>query len=227
MSKATHESELFWQAALPARARAKFLAGPVRAFERHARGALSFHGGAMALDGMAICVLGVSGAGKSTCVYDACTRGPWTFVADDVSHVDLTDVAARVHSTELVAALTHQSVLHFGLCATGDPKLLLDAPETRLAAAPLKAFVDLAFGDSEELHLAPLKGLQAVGALMASQVRLVLASISVHAHDMDAIERLLARVPVLRLTRPRALGRLAQAESLLAKWVQEQGERVP
>ncbi len=227
IDKKTGLSILRWREDLPERARAKFLAGPVVAFERHVRGELSFHAGAMSLFGMAVCVLGTSGAGKSTCVYDACMRGPWTFVADDVAHVDMPGDRAEIQSTESVLALTPQSRLHFGMLIEGYGKELLDAPRGA-PRAHVAALVELQFEDALSTpRIEVLRGLQAVAALMNSQVRLVLSSALVHARDMDALERLLARVQVLRLVRPRSLERMAEAEELLAAWLQQHGARAP
>lgn len=216
VSKTTLQSELRWEAELDDRARRKFLSGPVQAFERHARGALSFHAGAISRGGRAIAVLGASGAGKSTCVYDACTRGGWSFMADDVVHLDgVLEGAPRVVSAEDVLGMTKESRVHFGMPAQDADKSLLDAPPRALASAPLAAWVELAFGDGDEVTLERRKGLRAVGVLMASQVRLVVASAEVHVRDMAAIEALLASTPVYRLTRPRSFAHIARAEEAL------------
>ncbi len=188
---------------------AKIERGAVPLFVRHLEGKLGLHGSAVAYDGRAALFLGASGQGKSTLAAAMCSHAAAALVADDAVAID--------HAGDRWLAVPLEREHWLDAPARGALGLLADvaAKTPSLAVARAEAPVDialvavLAFADVDRPRLVPLGAMEAIASLIPLVVRFVVDEPDVQRRELDLLADFVARVPTVRLERPRGFPHLA------------------
>jgi hypothetical protein len=207
-----------------AHAIAKIRRGTGRALLRHLVGDLSLHGGAAAIEGTGIVLLGRSGQGKSTLTAALCAQAGAELYADDIVVVEHVDDRWWIGPAESEHWLDGPARRALGLPADGpDATEKSPVPATRFgdAMATLTLLVDLVFGDVRAPELTPLSELEAVAQLVPQVARFVLDEPEVHRRELDVLGRIVHRVPMVRLTRPREYDALPATIDLIVARARE------
>jgi hypothetical protein len=192
-----------------------YLLGPVLAFVLRLRGVTCLHASAIVMDGRAIALFGLAGAGKSTTAAAFALRG-FSVLSDDVAV--LTDLGDRflVQPGYPRINLWPDSVRTlFGtedalprITPTWDKRYLaLDQSENRFQSSSLPLVAIYILGEREAELTAPVieevVGGEAIMALVANTYVNYLLDRDMRAREFDVLSRLLAGVPVRRV-RPAA-----------------------
>jgi hypothetical protein len=180
--------------------------GEAEALLRHLRGGVTLHAGAAVVDGVAVALLGDSGAGKSTMVAALCDVAGSGFVSDDMLIVEAQgEVVAR--GGDRASWVTRDTAAALGHAWSGPhDKMLVDRKTG--SDVRLGAIACLAFG--EKVRATPVTGRAAFEWLSKSMLRFVVDEGDVVVRDMDALSRIAAKVPVVRLERRRGLDVMRQ-----------------
>jgi serine kinase of HPr protein (carbohydrate metabolism regulator) len=174
----------------------------VHALLRHLRGELTLHASAVANDRGALAFIGDSGAGKSTLASALCQR-THGLLSDDLLFVEGID------------ALPSEAIPHLDAKAhEGLEKRPISRWDER---QPLLAIVHLAYGADHALL--PMQGASAASVLVRSMVRFVVDEDDAARRDMDRLQELVSRVPILELRRQRGFDHLLSTLRLIEeKW---------
>ncbi len=192
---------------------AKVRASLVPALLRHASGRLTLHGAAVARGGRAVSLLGPSGAGKSTLAATLCADQGASLVADDTTALDFDGAAVRVTPTERVHWLVKGSLEP---CAADVKKPVAPA---RMADARqgLNAVCALAFEPTlQRPELRRLRGQAALARLVPNVIRLVVDEPAAQVWELSELGRLVERVAVYELVRPKGLDGQRESARLVA-----------
>jgi len=201
----------------------KWRRGLVRAMVRHLEGRPTLHASAVRLEGAAFAFLGDSGAGKSTCAADLCSRLGAELLADDTVELEVSRAGYSVGATETSHWLLSDAATELGFASIPGRKAPRAAARVAHESARLAAIVVLQFDDdASPATLTPLRGHPAFEGLTASFVRFLLDDSRVALRDLDTLSHLARAVPILLLRRPRRLAALAQSASL----IRELGQRL-
>lgn len=198
----------------------KLSRGLAAALVRQVRGEMSLHASAVCVGTSAIVVTGPSGAGKSTLAAMLCRRGG-ALLADDIAALDArADGRFFVPPTEHEHALDAASgalVRPAGAARALDDEKRLYAAEPASEPAPLRLIVTLAWreGEGGDPSLTPVRGVAAIGALVSAIPRIVVDDARRNVEELSQLGRLCARVPIVRLTRPRGATALAASAQQL------------
>ncbi len=194
--------------------------GSVQLLLLHLRGGIPLHGAAVAMGEHAVVLVGESGAGKSTLAASLCVHQEGRLLADDAVLIDRGIAGFCVRPNHERSWLDGEGSAALGLPAFGDAKLpLVQIPRAAVSAA-LRAIVFLRYTDVPDVpdaQLAPLYGLEAVGALLPQLTRFVVDDPAVARRDLDNLEALVSSAPVFCLERPRGLQRLSETSTLLTR----------
>jgi hypothetical protein len=215
---------------------AKVEAGLAAALVRHLHGGTSLHASTIAIDGRAIAFLGRSGAGKSTIAASLARAPDVLFVSDDILRIHLGDAGAIAHPSETEHWLTAESANALGFVDVVDPAERGDArlrrivdvvdPAERKAPrlaqrvarepVPLTALIALAMDDAcVGPSLVRLRGVAALGHVVACLVRFVLDEPEEQLRELAAIERLLGATPLYELRYPRTYATLPEVAATI------------
>jgi hypothetical protein len=191
-----------------------FLLGSVFGTLMHQRGMLVLHGSTVQVEGGCICFLGHSGVGKSTLALEISSRG-YPSLGDDVCAISIgEDGLPYAAPSYPQAKLWSHSLGYFGLNATKLRRVrpALDKHAVPLTGStsdrplPVKALYILSLANPhvQELEVRPLVGPVKMRALRDHTYRgPFLLALGLASHHFAQIARLVARVPVTRLVRPR------------------------
>lgn len=199
----------------------KIRRGTGRALLRHLAGDLSLHGGAVALSGSAVVLLGRSGQGKSTLAAAICERAGGELYSDDIVAVEHAGDRTWITPVESDHWLDAKARRALGLPEDGEDKAPVATKRPGEGMATLALFVDLAFGTEKTPSLTPLSELEAVAQLVPQVARFVLDEPEVHRRELDDLARLVRHVPMVRITRPREYDALAATVDLIVAKVRE------
>jgi hypothetical protein len=192
-----------------------YLVGPVLAFVLRLRGVTCLHASAVVVDGRAIALFGLAGAGKSTTAAAFALRG-FSILSDDVAV--LTDLGGRflVQPGYPRINLWPDSVHNlFGsedalprITPTWDKRYLaLDQNGRRFQSSPLPLGAIYILGEREAELTAPVieevVGSEALMTLVSNTYVNYLLDRDMRAREFDVLSRLMAIVPVRRV-RPTA-----------------------
>jgi hypothetical protein len=169
---------------------------------------------------MAVCFLGGSGAGKSTCAADLCARLGAELLADDLTEIELVEGKLLVAPSERWHWLLGDSAgaLGYGTASRKEARL---AMRVGTVPVPLAALVSLAFGDDgASPALAPLRGAAAFLAINSAYSRFVVDDPATIQGDLHRIADLVAAVPMFTLTRPRSFADLPCVAALVGELVE-------
>jgi hypothetical protein len=176
--------------------------GEAEALLRHLRGGVTLHAGAVVVDGVAVALLGDSGAGKSTMVAALCDVAGSGFVSDDMLVVEADGEGVSVRGGDRASWVTRDTASALGHAWSGQQHKMLVYRKTG-GDVRLGAIACLAFGDA--VRATPVTGRAAFEWLSKSMLRFVVDEGEVVVRDMDALSRIAAKVPVVRLERRRGL----------------------
>lgn len=194
-----------------------FLLGSAMGLLLHQRGLFPLHANAIALDGHAFAVAGASGAGKSTLAAWFSRQG-FDLLGDDV--LALRQIGGRFAALPGPprVRLWRQSLDKFGLGSEGleqsytDPefdKWDLPVATGDMAEEELPLAAIYVLEDGPDIALAPLGGAAAAKALFDHTYRgSYVDRIGGAAQHWRTVTMLATSIPVIRLERPRDLGRL-------------------
>jgi hypothetical protein len=192
-----------------------------QALLRHLDHKLTLHGSAVARGGKAVAMVGRSGAGKSTLAAALAREEGVAFAADDTLALDLDAQEVQVSPTERTSWLLPDACTALGVEAAPE-KRAVDPPRfaemSRLAAIVVPIF---ATSDTEPVALRRLRGLDILSALVPAVIRFVIDDASVQLREMEQLERLVARVPILALVRPRRLDALGETVKTVLTLLEE------
>jgi hypothetical protein len=198
----------------------KWRHGAARALVRHLQRRPTLHGSAVGLGGTAVCFLGDSGAGKSTCAADLCARLGAELLADDLTEIDVVEGKLLVCPSERWHWLLGDSAGALGYPPAPDKEARL-ARRVGTEPVPLAALVSLAFGDGGAAPaLTPLRGAGAFLAINAAYSRFVIDDPATIQGDLHRIADLVAEVPMFTLTRPRSFADLPRVATLVCELVE-------
>lgn len=223
-------SQLEIEPGCDAREAMKIEQGSARLLLRHAAGKLAFHGSAIELDGRVRVLLGRSGQGKSTLAAWLCAHGA-TLFADDAVAID----PGEEHGWQVTAVERDHWLDDTARAAVGGThgagaelstgKRPMRASRPGSGRAPLGAFVELVFADSDGPRLTRLRGVEALAALVPQAVRFVLDEPALYRSELDRLAELVELVDVFRLERPRSLAHLDAAGALVQNLFRKDGRR--
>lgn len=196
-----------------------FLLGPVLTAAFYLRGALPLHASAVLINGALWAFTGASGAGKSTLAALLHLRHGCPLVADDLLVHDPAGPAGEVAGGAVRVRLWEDALDAFGLGAKGLTRVVGARPKyhlplleaVALGPRPLAGLCVLERGaDGSALELAPLSGLDRVGAIFGALHRPALGRrlLADTVPLESACVALAAAVPVLRLRRAWAVEQL-------------------
>jgi hypothetical protein len=185
---------------------ATYLLGPVLALVLRLRGTLALHASAVVIDGEALLFAGSGGAGKSTTAAAFLHAGA-SLLTDDVAAIAVRDGGPHVEAGHARVRLWDDSAA--GLYGSADAlPLLTPTWEKRFVdasqsfgddAVPLRAIVVLA-PRGEATRIRPLRGLDAVIAVLARTSVPALLDDAHRAHELEQIAALVSAVPVFELS---------------------------
>lgn len=188
----------------------KVRASLARALLRHLEHKLTLHGSAFTEAGRALAVVGQSGAGKST-LSAAVARAPGVgFAADDTIALELDDARVRVMPTETVSWLLPDAQRAVGEIV-GEGKHPVPPPRVAEPAELVAIVVPRFRADARGVTVERLRGTEILSALVPCVVRFVIDDPRVQLRELEQLTRLVERVPVYALDRPRDLGRLDES----------------
>jgi hypothetical protein len=201
----------------------KIRRGIVALLLRHLRGELGIHGAAFTVDGRVAVVVGASGRGKSTLAAYACTQRSASLVADDAVAIERDGEVWRAVPLERDHWLDADARRAVGFRADTGVGFKAPSPAVAVASGPLAIGVIavLEWADVERPRCARLTGLPAIAALLPLLVRFVIDEPDVQRQELDLVADLVARVPVVRLERPRSLDALSATVDAIAAVLQE------
>ncbi|MFA6218475.1 MAG: hypothetical protein WC692_01715 [Erythrobacter sp.] len=189
------------------------------------RGHAMWHGSAIEIGGRAVLFCGDAGEGKSTMAAAMVATGA-ALVADDLGRVEPGVGGAAIHPSSARIKLWSAALDHFGWrervierdWMRGD-KFHCGVPSHHGGGGPLPlaAVVVLATGD--RLALEPLKGGEALKAVLAGTIYRpeALEAMGRWGEQGALAMRVVAQVPVMKLTRPRDLAALGRAADLVCE----------
>lgn len=191
-----------------------YLLGPVLSFVVRLRGMVPLHASAVAVDGVAIALAGVAGAGKSTTAAAFATLG-YVVLSDDVVALQAGgDGFVVLPDCPFLKLWPRSAELLWGsrdalpnLSTTWDKRYLPLAdygyPSTR-EAHPLAAvyLLDREASEPATLEIEPLAGRDALLGLTRAVHGLCGHDEKLHARQFDTLSRLLREVPLRRVPRP-------------------------
>ncbi len=185
----------------------------VPALLRHVTSRLTLHGSAVAVGPRVATLLGASGAGKSTLAAHLCALHGGALVADDTTALDWEEDTARVVPTERVHWLVGGSVDP----REGDEKLPVAPPRLGEGAAQLATVCSLSFDASlPHARLRRLRGHEALARLVPNVIRFVVDEPAAQLWELAELGRLVERVPIYELARPRGLEGQRESARLVA-----------
>jgi hypothetical protein len=192
--------------------------GLVPALIRHLDGHLTLHAGAAARHGRSLVLVGNHAAGKSTAVAELCRRPGFELVADDTATFgNDPDEEPYLLPTERQHWLLPQSCSALGL--EGGSTLRKRAIPSPQRAAERSAAAAICILDFDEAAAGPrvtrLRGVAAFGALVPWVIRLAVDDEEMHRREAVMLERIVTRVPIYELRRPRDLRQLRECGDLL------------
>lgn len=192
--------------------------GLARALLRHLGGGLTLHGSAAVRGGRAVACIGESDTGKSTAAAHLTRRAGASLLADDTIAVDVAGDVVTALPGEDVSWLLPDARAALGAGAEERAKkLAVVAPLTATTSSPLAAIVRLRFDDAlEGPVLRRLRGQEALAQLVPCVIRFVIDDPGVQMREFEQLRRLVDRVPVHELARPRDLAQLDAAGEALA-----------
>jgi hypothetical protein len=198
-----------------------FLWGSVLSILCHQRGAYPLHAAGLIIQGRAVAIAGHRGNGKSTLALALMQRGH-RLISDD-----LTVIRSDADAVEVIPAfprlkLWRASIEAAGLQAEGLPPVrdgvdkydLQPGGDFDLAPVPLHAILLLDEGEGPELLRQP--PVAAIAAMQERIARVHVARIMGKAQDLlDRTARIVAKVPVYRLRRPKRFDALDATAELV------------
>ena len=192
---------------------ASYLLGPILAFIVRLRGGLALHAGAVALDGHALLITGVAGAGKSTTTAAFLRRGA-ALLTDDVSVIDwdgdpprVFPGYPRVRLWEDSAASLYGSSEALPLLTPTWSKRFVDARrQFATGTVPIRAIVVLAPRHDAPPRTRRLSGHEAAMALLVRTSMTHLLTAEQRKAELEQVTRLAERVPILEVTPRNDLG---------------------
>lgn len=202
------------------------LLGTVLAVLLHKRGLLVLHASAVEIDGRAVAILGVKGAGKSTTAAMLYARGH-TLIADDIVAIELSDPERPMllPGFPQFKLLPDAAVTSLGdnpeqlrALVNGQPKRARPVLE-RFAKEPVPLSDVFILSDGPEPKLIPLKPQEAIVQLIAhsymSRFGSELLKGAVAQRHLRQCSQLVQRVEIHRLDRPNMLELLGTTASLV------------
>ncbi|MEA2684634.1 MAG: hypothetical protein QOK05_2962 [Chloroflexota bacterium] len=190
------------------------LLGPVMAILLQLRGALVLHGSAVAVDGAAAVFVGDTGAGKSTTA-GALVRAGSRLLADDLVVVAGGGDRPHVEAGAPYLRLMPESLLALGEEPANLPRLRMDHEKRLQGRVAEFARTPMPLAAIYVLGVGPAVGIEAISAAdgLAEVLRQAYCADLLPPSGLPAMFALCAAVagavPVRRLGRPQALGRLA------------------
>lgn len=194
--RADGSMQLIFADRVDARWRDKLRRGIVRGMLAQLRGGLTLHASAVVKNGRAVLLLGPSGAGKSTLAAILATRFGWMLAADDASPLSFDHASVQVHPADTEVWLWE-----------GQRKSPVPVASVTDQPWPVVGIGVLAFADGEP-SLRFLRGTDVLPPLLAAVVRLVIDEVEVQVRELETLEKLVARVPLVEIARPRDLSQL-------------------
>lgn len=195
---------------------AAYFVGPILAFMIRLRGAFALHSGAVVIDGGALLITGVAGAGKSTTTAAFLARGA-LLVTDDVAVIDWKSDEPhvfpgypRVRLWDDSAAALHGSAEALPLLTPTWSKRFVDARAAFAGASvPVRAIVVLAPRHAGPTGVRRLTGHEAAMALLVRSSMTRFLDATQRERELDDATRLAERVPILEVTPRNDLGATA------------------
>ncbi|QKG69992.1 hypothetical protein [Erythrobacter mangrovi] len=187
------------------------------------RGHAMWHGSAVERGGRAVLFCGDSGEGKSTMAAAAIASGA-ALVADDLSRVELGGGAALLHPSSARIKLWSQAIDQLGWRDRvterdwmREDKFHCSVPSHHAGDDPLPLAAIVVLATGETLALEPLIGGEALKAVLAGTIYRpdALEAMGLWGEQGALAARVVAQVPVFRLTRPRDLAVLDSAVRLV------------
>lgn len=184
-----------------------YLLGPILAFIVRLRGGLALHAGAIVIDGEALLVTGVAGAGKSTTVAAMVARGA-KMLSDDVSVIAWADSRpfvlpgyARVRLWDDSAASLFGSAEALPFLTPTWSKRFVDTRERfERESVAIRAVVVLVARHDAAPAVRRLAGHEAVMALLIRTSMTHLLEPERRAAELAEVARLVERIPVFEVT---------------------------
>jgi hypothetical protein len=199
-----------------------YLTGALVGAVLHQRGVWPLHASAVAIDGEAVAVAGASGAGKSTLVAKLVDRGA-TLVTDDLTVTALLEaggVGVRPGPGRIKLdgrSLAEVAAAGRRLGPAGGSRGKYEVGVTRVSLEPVPLRRIYLLGDGR-LNLTPLRGLEAVAALVEHTYFLGFAhSLGLGSQVFRLAAGVAGRVTVKRLDRPRGLEYLEAIAELIER----------
>lgn len=190
----------------------KIRRGIVALLLRHLEGKIGLHGAAFTVGDSVAIAVGASGRGKSTLAAYACAQRDAALVADDAVAIERVADSWRAVPLERDHWLDDAARRAVG-AVRPDVGVGFKAPEPARAVAtdPLAIGVIavLEWADVDAPRALRVRGIDAMAALVPLLVRFVIDEPAVQRQEFDLISDLVARVPIVRLERPRAFAALS------------------
>lgn len=185
---------------------------------RHLRGELALHGAVVAMNGVAIALLGRSGDGKSTLAAALCQAGA-ALLADDAIALSKDAVVEPLETYHWLDAAAQRALGYDSDDIPG--KAPIDAPKCG-GAVKLKAMIELRFDNSavNAIRLERIEGIEAMAALVPQAVRFALDDEARHLSELDSLVGLTTTIPIYRLTRQKDFALLDAAVRKLSELFQ-------
>lgn len=198
----------------------KIKRGIVGLLLRHLAGEIGVHGAAFTVGDRVALVVGASGRGKSTLAAYACAQRGAALLADDAVALERERDVWRAVPLERDHWLDDDARRAVGI-VRDDVGLGFKAPIAAgaVATSPMDigAIAVLEWGDVAEPRRTRLEGVEAMAALLPLLVRFVIDEPELQRRELDLVADLVARVPIVRLERPRALDALpATVDAIVA-----------
>lgn len=193
----------------------------------HQRRILTLHASAVEIEGRAVAFIGWKGTGKSTTAAALLTRGH-TLLTDDVLALDLAQSVARVRPAFPQLKLAPSAIEALGddlpeIPADLPPhtkRLVRTAPASATESVPLQRIY--AIVDGESFACEPLTHREAfLTVLSQTYAARFVGTEGTRGWHFEALSRLLQRVPVYVLRRPRRLDQLGALASHIETHVLE------
>jgi hypothetical protein len=186
---------------------ATYFLGPILAFIVRLRGGLALHAGAVAIDGRALLITGMGGAGKSTTTAALLQRGA-SLLTDDVAVIDwkagtphVFPGYARVRLWDDSAASLFGSADALPMLTPTWSKRFVDAREQfTQVSVPIRALIVLMPREHAPPRVRRLTGHEAAMALLLRTSLTYLLSPEQRKAELDEVTRLAGRIPIVELT---------------------------
>ena len=207
-----------WQEPLTIEDAATYLLGPVFGFLLLLRGVVCLHASAIAIDSNAIALIGPAGSGKSTTAAAFSARG-FSVLAEDVVTLDDRDDEFLVRPSYPGIRLWPASVAALYGAESDLPRLTpnwdkryLDLTSEKFSREPLPLSAIYLLGERSHEAAAPfiepLDRADALLSLIANTYTNYLMDKKMRARQFDLLTRVLAKVPVRKVTPHADAGRL-------------------